>query len=155
MKNKDIYVTDKTWSKINTETGEVEKLRAKIGIHSVSDFFVAYLGAWNDFKPTEGMKMRVFIHCILMSSRSNPADSAGDGNIFKVQRVIQSVRKEMPDVSETAIRMNISRLAKDGFVIQTSVRGEYYINPKYGVKGSISERTYMRLTLEKAPVRSK
>lgn len=146
MKKKEIYVTDKTWSKVNMETGALESIKAKMSLHSVSDFFIAYFGAWKDFKPTEGMKMKVFIHCILMSERSNPATGV-DGNVFKVQRVINSVRKEMPELSDTAVRMNISRLSKDGFVIPSDVRGEYFINPKYGIKGTISEKTFCELTL--------
>lgn len=118
------------------------------------------LGAWKDFKPTEGMKMKVFIHCIMVSVRSNPLDEF-DGNVFKVQRAVNSVMKELEEinkeresdgkdkknVSEASIRMSISRLAKDGFIIPTDVRGEYYINPKYGIKGSIRQNTYCKLTL--------
>jgi len=154
MKKKEIYVTDKTWGKVNLETGALEQLKSKMTLHSVSDFFIAYLGAWNDFKPTEGMKMKVFIHCILASVRSNPADGF-DGNVFKVQRVINSIKKEMHELSDTAVRMNISRLAKDRFIIKSSIRGEYYINPKYGVKGTISERTYCKLTLSTGEVSAK
>ena len=106
--------------------------------------------AFLDFKATEGMKMKVFIHCILVSERSNP-DTGNDGNVFKVQRVVKSIRKEMPEISGAAVRMNISRLLKDGFVIRTDVRGEYFINPKYGIKGTITEKTYLQLTIERQP----
>ena len=147
MSNKEVYVTDKAFCKVNMETGEMSSLRVKMNLHSASEFFIAYLGAWKDFKPSEGMKMKVFIHCILSSVLSNPSDSDSDGNIFKVQSVIRSVQREMSDVSSTAIRMNILRLHHDGFIIKSSVRGEYYINPKYGVKGAITERTFLELNL--------
>lgn len=160
MKKKEIYKTDNIWCKVNMETGETEEMRAKMPLHSVSDFFIAYLGAWKDFKPTEGMKMKVFIHCIMVSVRSNPLDEF-DGNVFKVQRAVNSVMKELEEInkererdgkdkksiSEASIRMSISRLAKDGFIIPTDVRGEYYINPKYGIKGSVRQNTYCKLTL--------
>ena len=116
----------------------------------VFDEFLINLNAFLDFKPTEGMKMKVFIHCILVSERSNP-ETGSDGNVFKVQRVVKSVMKEMPEVSDTAVRMHISRLAKDGFVIPTDIRGEYYINPKYGIKGTITEKTFLELTVVKNP----
>lgn len=150
MKKKEIYVNDRNWKKIEESTGVLAKLKSKVALHSFTDFFVAYFGAWKDFKPTEGMKMKVFIHCILVSERSNP-ETGSDGNVFKVQRVVKSVTKEMPEVSDTAVRMHISRLAKDGFVIPTDIRGEYYINPKYGIKGTITEKTFLELTVVKNP----
>lgn len=151
MEDKYISKEDNEWGKYNKKTGELGKLVKNFHVYNASDFFQAYFAAWNDFKPSEGLKMKVFIHCIMNSDYSGAKGK--EGNIFRVQRVIDSVIAEFGNgnyrMTPESVRMMISRLAKDGHVIRTKVRGEYRINPKYGIKGRITENTYLKLSVIK------
>lgn len=151
MKDRYLSKEDKEWAKHNKETGEIKRLTKTFHVHSALDFFQAYFAAWNAFKPSEGLKMKVFIHCIMASEYSGT--KGRDGNIFRVQRVIDSVVAEFGDgaykMTPESVRMMISRLAKDGFVVKTKVRGEYRVNPKYGIKGKVTEDTYLKMSVIK------
>lgn len=151
MKDKFLFKDDEEWGKYSKKTGEMKSLTRTFHVHNASDFFQAYFAAWNAFKPSEGLKMKVFIHCAMVSEYSGT--KGRDGNIFRVQRVIDSVMEEFGDsayrMTPESVRMMISRLAKDGFVIRTKVRGEYRINPKFGIKGKITENTYLKMSVIK------
>ena len=141
------YVIDPVFSKINTETGEIEELRIGIKKH-IEDFFCMYLEAWNDFTDREGYLKTVFTWCILQSKYSS-AGSDLDGNIFHITEVLAYVKTKCPEKDERTIRNTICKLAKRGFIIKHELmRGCYYINPKYGVKGNISEKMFVELSMK-------
>ena len=148
MENSDkIYVEDPVYSKMNKITGEIEELRIGIKKH-VQDFFCMYLEAWDDFTDREGGLKTVFTWCI-MQSKYSVAGGQFDGNIFFVAELLNYVKNKMPDRDLNSIRNIVSRLAKRGFIIKhEDIRGCYYINPKYGIKGNISESMFVELTMK-------
>jgi len=141
------YIVDHVYSKVNTETGELEELKIGIKKH-VQDFFCMYLEAWDDFTEREGGLKTVFTWCI-MQSKYSTAGGQFDGNIFHVAELINYVRDKFPDRDLNSIRNIVSRLAKRGFIIKHErIRGCYYINPKYGVKGNISEQMFVKISMK-------
>lgn len=146
------FVEDPTYCKVNKENGDVQILRVAVKKH-VQDFFCMYMEAWDDFTDSEGYLKTVFIWCIMQSKYSN-AGTDYDGNVFHICEVLDYVTRKYPERNLTSIRNAISKLAKRGFLIKhKSIRGCYYINPKYGIKGNISENMFMKLTLEGKPVK--
>lgn len=141
-----VFVTDKVNCKVNQETGECSSLKIAISKH-IEDFFCMYMDAWDDFKETEGSLKIIFTHCILVSKLSRVGEEP-EGNIFNIYELIKHTSKKYPEKSPAAIRMAVKRLADRGFIIRTQDRGYYIINPKYGIKGSISEKTYLQLTIK-------
>lgn len=113
-------------------------------IEKRDDVFCAALDKWLVFRSREGMKMKVFIHCIMVSERS-VCGSDNDGNSFWLTDAIDSLLNSGCDMSEGCIRQHIKNLSKGGFVIKDTVRGRYYINPEFGIKGTISEAKYREL----------
>jgi len=147
-----VFIEDPTYCKVDKTTGEIKTLKVTVKKH-VQDFFCMYMEAWDDFTDSEGYMKTVFIWCILQSKYSN-AGSESDGNIFHVSEVLDFVSRKYPERNLTSIRNAISKLHKRGFIIKhKSIRGCYYINPKYGIKGNISENMFMTLTLKGEPIK--
>jgi hypothetical protein len=140
------FVEDPVYSKVNKETGEIETLKVSVRKH-VEDFFCMYLEAWDDFTDREGYLKTVFTWCILQSKYS-AAGSNMDGNIFHVSEVLDYATRKYPEKDIKTLSNTISKLVKRGFIIKhESMRGCYWINPKYGVKGNISEKMFVRLSV--------
>jgi hypothetical protein len=72
----------------------------------------------------------------------------GDGNVFIAAQAIKAMRAAFPEMSEPAARQHLYRLCKMGFIKQTDTRGVYSLNPKYGIKGIITEDTYGELIVK-------
>ena len=147
MEDKFNFVSDPVYCKVNKDTGEMQTLRVSVKKH-VEDFFCMYLEAWDDFTDREGYLKTVFTWCI-MQSKYSASGGEIDGNIFHVSEVIDYVNRKYPEKDVKTLRNTISKLVKRGFIIKhESMRGCYWINPKYGVKGSISENMYLKLKME-------
>lgn len=147
-----VFMEDPVYCKVDKITGEMKSLKVSVKKH-VEDFFCMYMEAWNDFEDSEGYMKTVFIWCIMQSKYSN-AGSENDGNIFHVSEVLDYVSRKFPTRNTVSIRNAISKLNKRGFIIKhRNIRGCYYINPKYGIKGNISENMFVDLTLKGEPTK--
>lgn len=145
------FTEDPVYCKVDKITGEIKTLKVAVKKH-VQDFFCMYMEAWDDFKDSEGYLKTVFIWCIMQSKYSN-AGSENDGNVFHVSEVLDYISRKFPERNTTSVRNTISKLYKRGFIIKhNSIRGCYYINPKYGIKGNISENMFVDLTLKGEPI---
>ena len=140
------FLIDKINVKVNQETGECRSLKIAVSKH-IEDFFCMYMDAWDDFKESEGTLKTIFTHCILVSKLSRMGNEP-EGNVFNMYELIKHTTLKYPDKSPASIRMAVKRLSDRGFVIKTKDRGYYIINPKYGIKGEISDKTYLELTIK-------
>jgi hypothetical protein len=167
MADKYITQVDEVNSLVNMETGEAKTHYQHLRVQSFADFFIACFAAWNDFKMSEGTMVKVFIHCIMSSTMSRGMGVEEEGNYFYVSDVYESIKRnndlvggglEMKDVN---VRQYIKKLADGGFImacttkdadgVEKKIRGKYLINPKYGIKGRITEDTYTELVLRRFP----
>lgn len=154
----DRFVQDENYSVVENQTGLITGLKVKkVHVH-VEDFFCMYLEAWDDFKERDGGLKTVFTWCIIKSSFSRVGQDP-EGNFFFMVDVIDYVKRVHPDKSIPSLRNDISALCKRGFIYKVEdarstddspsyVKGKYMINPKYGIKGTISENMYMQYTLD-------
>lgn len=167
MKSDNIYKEDEHKVVVDDRTGEAKKLMRKHNAHTETDFFIMYLRPWLAASENDvSRKVKVFIHCIMCSSLSRATSTDSEGNYFHVSDVIESVKREDAGISDNNVRVSINRLCDEGFVAKAKkwdeesrswvvIRGKYYINPKFGIKGKITEKTYLKLVIEKAPVKNK
>lgn len=156
--SKEIFVQDETVGTHDTQTGEFKGLKIKrVKVH-VEDFFCMYLESWNDFKERDGGLKTTFTWCIIKSTFSRIGDNP-EGNFFFVSDVVDYAMRNHQDKSIPSLRNDISNLCKRGFIFKVEdaksrpmspsyVKGKYMINPKYGIKGSISEDAYIQYTTE-------
>lgn len=155
---KNFIIQDETTGIHDTRTGEFKGLKMKrVKVH-IEDFFCMYLTAWDDFKERDGGLKTVFTWCIIKSSFSRAGDNP-EGNFFFMGDVVDYVKRVHPNKSIPALRNDISTLCKRGFIFKVEnaqstafnpsyVKGKYMINPKYGIKGSMSEDAYVQYTTE-------
>lgn len=136
------FIKHKTKVVYDKSTGEVKKYTVVLTMHR-EEFFCAYLRHWGDFKDREGMKMRVFVSCIMASRLSVFGEK--EGNYFSVQDAVEDAVANIKGMSEQCARQHIKNLASANFIIKTTKRGRYYINPKYGIKGTISDQTTLEM----------
>lgn len=136
------YIKHRTKVVLDTATGEVRSFTTKLTMHR-EEFFCAYLRDWGDFGDREGVRMRVFVSCILVSRLS--VFGGAEGNVFSVSVAIKHACDNIQGMKEQNARQHIKHLVRDGFLLRTNMRGQYYINPKYGIKGTISDQSYLEL----------
>lgn len=154
---KEIYKEDETTGMFDTTTGEFKGLiSTRLKMHA-EDFFCMYLAAWDDFGERDGGLKTTFTWCIIKSSFSKVGENP-EGNFFYMADVIDYVKRTHSSKSIPSLRNDISTLCKRGFIFKVEsadstpdniqyVKGKYLINPKYGIKGAISEDAYLQYTL--------
>ena len=138
---------------VDKKTGLMTELHGWQEVHSEVEFFTMYLRPWLGLKDNDiSRKVKVFVYCILCSYVSTGRTDAADGNYFHANVVIERYLMENKGVSANYVRVYLSKLVKEDFIIKTNLRGMYVINPKFGIKGgAITEETYKYLVVEKKP----
>lgn len=155
---REIFRQDKTTGMHDVDTGEFKGLKIeRVKVH-VEDFFCMYFDSWDDFKERDGGLKTVFTWCIIKSSFSRIGEEP-EGNFFFTSDVIDYASRNHPNKSIPSLRNDISNLCKRGFIFKVEnasstpdnpsyIKGKYMINPKYGIKGTISENSYIQYTME-------
>lgn len=155
---KEVFKNDETTGLVDMTTGELKGLRKRrVKVHA-EEFFCMYLEAWDDFGERDGGLKITFTWCIIKSSFSKVGENP-EGNFFFMVDLIDYVKRIHPNKSIPALRNDVSTLCKRGFLFKVEdahstpqapsyVKGKYMINPKYGIKGSISEDAYLQYTIE-------
>ena len=166
MKDSRILKDVKHKSVVDERTGVMTKLHGWQRVHSEFEFFTMYLRPWLGLRDDDvSRKIKVFVYCILVSNVSNGKTDETDGNYFHTSDVIDKYIKEnfKPDPNdadadvvkkrkamENYVRVYLSKLVKEEFVVKETTRGRYHINPKFGIKGgAVTEDTYKVLTVVK------
>ena len=69
-----------------------------------------------------------------------------NGNFFTADDLKRRLLEEQPRMSNTLFRKYIKKLVDGGIAKPTATEGRYILNPSFGLKGSISEDAYKRIT---------
>ncbi len=156
--SREVFRNDETTGMVDLQTGLLKGLKLKrIKVH-VEDFFCMYFDSWDDFGERDGGLKTTFTWCIIKSSFSKVGENP-EGNFFFMGDVVDYVKRTHPNKSIPSLRNDVSALCKRGFIFKVEdahstpsnpsyVKGKYMINPKYGIKGTISEDTYMQYVME-------
>jgi hypothetical protein len=151
MKNNEIYLPNEEFDKVDKRTGELLQMRRVAKVKTLEDFYKICIATWDDFNMLSGMQAKIFRQCMKVSYMSNL--SSNEGNFFFAGDAIAEIEKSFPEISATAARQHLYRLCKMGFVVKTSTRGKYSINPKYGFRGMMTEDTYAELVVKGGTMR--
>ena len=146
MKDNEIYLPNEEFDKVDKRSGELLQMRRVAKVKTLEDFYKICIATWDDFNMLSGMQTKVFRQCMKVSYMSNV--NSNEGNFFFAGDAIAEIVKSFPEISATAARQHLYRLCKMGFVVKTSTRGKYSINPKYGFKGMMTEDTYAELVVK-------
>lgn len=155
---KEVFLSDEAVGKFSTETGAILGLvRKKVSVHA-EKFFCMYLESWDDFGERDGNLKTIFTWCIVKSTFSKVGELP-EGNFFFMVDLIEYAKRKHPDKSIPSVRNAVSMLCKKGFIFKVEdststeenpsyIKGKYMINPKYGIKGSMSEETYLQYVID-------
>lgn len=123
---------------VNTETGEVVSGVAKVSCDSIDEFIMCFLSSVPEVCKLDGNTIKVLMWCWKLSS-FNP--SMPDANTIVNDRFFKErIREGGCDFCDSVINKSICILNGKGFLIRRC-KGNYYLNPKYFFKGTLSDRS--------------
>ena len=105
---------------------------------------VSTFDAWRDVKIGFAPSFVLFIRCLEVATVSD-ADGV-NGNFFTADDLKRRLLEEQPRMSNTLFRKYIKKLVDGGIAKPTATEGRYILNPSFGLKGSISDEAYNRIT---------
>lgn len=138
---------DKTKIVVDSETGEVISMLARKVCETQEEFVKIYMNNIDDLITLDNTMLKVLMVCLKEAKFSNEDDH--EGNILYNSKQLKEKCKKMikEDFSPGEVNVYIHRLASAGILLRKS-RGEYYLNPRYFVKGKLNPKTRMQLVVE-------
>lgn len=129
---------------VNTTTGEIISGVANVKCDSVDDFIMCFLSSIPEVTKLDGNAMRVLMWCWKFST-FNPnipeANSIVTDKAFK-----DKIRLEGGDLSDSTIDKAVHTLCKEG-MLERRCKGNYFLNPKYFFKGTLSNRSKLKYSV--------
>lgn len=126
---------------VNNVTGELVSGVAHVRCDSVEEFIMCFLNSIPQVTKLDGNTMRVLMWCWKFSS-FNPsipeANSIVNDKAFK-----DKIRSEGGELTDSTIDKAIHTLNKEG-MLKRRCKGNYFLNPKYFFKGTLSNRTQLQ-----------
>lgn len=138
---------DKSKLVVDSETGEVISMLARKVCETQEEFVKIYMNNIDDLIQLDNMMLKVLMVCLKEAKFSNEDEQ--EGNILYNSKQLKEKCRRLIDTDLTngSINLYIHRLASAGILIRKS-RGEYYLNPRYFVKGKLNPKTRMQLVVE-------
>lgn len=144
------YITEKSedYKLVNVHTGELLDYNYVKKI-PIDDFIMVYLATLPNLFCLSGQHIKILMTLWKISSYNKAW--CEDGNIFLNDKYTkEAIRATGLKVSDSCIDVAVSRLAKKEFIIKLA-RGKYLLNPRYFFKGTLSDRSHIKLSVEVDP----
>ena len=140
-------VIDPTKVIVDNETGEVVSAVAKRVCDTQEEFIKIYLNSIDDLISLDNRMFQVLMVCLREAKFCD--DKNQDGNTLYNFKDFKDKCRQLIDneLSDKAINMYVSRLATMQILIRKS-RGEFVLNPRYFVKGQMTQKTRLQLVVE-------
>lgn len=144
---KKIYIQQKhpELSVVNTETGEIISGVATTKVETIDEFIMIFLLNIQDAFKLEGQHLKILMCCWKYSS-FNPSSPEGN-RVTNNQALKNKIRESGLEVSDTVINNAFTAFVKNDLMIK-ECRGQYMLNPKYFFKGTLSNRSKLKLNIE-------
>lgn len=142
-------IEDKNLVVLEPSTGEVRKF-IKTKKVTMEEFIMVFVSFFPEVADLSGKDLKVLMYCWRLSKLYSHTDK---GNTLINDSILKEQIKELnPKLSDSAIDASISRLAKRGLLFK-QCKGHYILNYNYFFKGSLTDRSNLRLCLEVEPVK--
>lgn len=148
-KNK--YTTEKSedFKLVDVHTGELLDYNQTKKL-PIEDFIMVYLATIPEMFSLQGQQLKLLMAIWRLSSFNKAW--CEEGNIFlNDQSTKGAIRRMGLDMSDSSIDVAIHKIMDKGFLIKLS-KGKYLLNPKYFFKGTLSDRSHIRIAVEVDPV---
>lgn len=142
------YITEKSkdFSLLDNHTGEILDYN-QVKKVSIEEFIMVFFSSYPEILKLEGQKLKILMLCWKYSTFGGD-----EGNIITNNLLFKTkVREYEPSISDAAIDVAISTLAKKG-ILRRVCKGQYELNPDYFFKGTLSKRSKLRFSVEVEPV---
>ena len=141
-------VTNPDLAVVNTVTGEIESAVASVSVDSIDDFIFCFLKSIPQITSLDGNTMRVLMWCWKFSSfNPNIPDANYISNDLDFK---EKVRGEGGNLSNGTIDLAFHTLKDKGFLTK-KCRGKYMLNPDLFFKGTLSNRSKLKYSIEYSP----
>lgn len=139
-----ITETSKDYALLDKHTGEILEYKQTKKV-SIDEFIMVFFSGFPEVFKLEGNALKVLM-CIWKFSSFNL--HAPEANMF-INNVLfkEFVRKEGLDIADSTIDVYVSTLNKKGLILK-KCRGTYMLNPDYFFKGTLSNRSKLKLSIE-------
>lgn len=147
-KNK--YITEKSndYKLIDVHTEELLDYNQTKKI-LIEDFIMVYLASIPEMFCLQGQQLKLLMAIWRLSSFNKAW--CEDGNIFlNDQSTKEAIRKMGLTMSDSSIDVGIHKITDKGLLVKLG-KGKYLLNPKYFFKGTLSDRSHIRLSVEVDP----
>lgn len=132
-------------SVVNTDTGEIISGVATTKVESIDEFIMIFLVNIQDAFKLEGQHLKILM-CCWKYSTFNPQSPEGN-RITNNQALKQKIRESGLQVSDTVINNAFTAFVKNNLMIK-ECRGQYILNPKYFFRGTLGNRSKLKLSIE-------
>lgn len=146
-----IYKTEENpdFKLLDVHTGELLKFNQTKKI-PIEEFIMVYLASIPEMFDLQGQQLKLLMAIWRLSSFNKAW--CEDGNIFlNDQSTKEAIRRMGLNMSDSNIDVSLHKITEKGFLIKLG-KGKYLLNPKYFFKGTLSERSQMRLSVEVDPI---
>lgn len=136
---------NKDYSLIHNETGEIIEFKQTKKVKQ-EEFILLFLAATELLNQLDGTSIKILIFCWKYSTFNNNVEKEGNlvyNNVYFKEKL----RESGLTYSDNTINIYIGRLCKKELLIKKG-RGVYMLNLKYFFKGTLTDRSKLRMTLE-------
>lgn len=136
------------YSLLDNHTGEILVFRQTKKV-SIEDFIMVFFSCIPQVMDLNGIYLKILICCWKHSTFSE--GHTAKGNVIHNNKVFKNYVRECGlEVSDSSIDNAISALCRHRLLIR-QCRGEYLLNPDYFFKGTLSNRSRLKFSVEVDP----
>lgn len=131
---------------VDSETGNIDGFLVKRVCETPEDFIKLYLASVDELIDLDPRLLQVLLICVKHSTFSKT--NGLEGNFFNNNKAFKDncrqVIKSKEPLKDNAINVYVHRLTELQVIIRYC-RGSYVLNPKYFFKGTITNRSRLKL----------
>lgn len=131
---------------LDEETGELEKMYAKIRIGSQEEFLKIYINSIDDLATIDHLTFQVMLIVLKRSKFCEKEDVYGN-EFFNNDTFKAEVKEKLGLKKDNTVNKYVSNLAKAKILLRVN-KGSYILNPRYFARGTMTAKTRLELIVQ-------
>lgn len=131
---------------LDEETGELEKMYAKIRIGSQEEFLKIYINSIDDLATIDHLTFQVMLIVLKRARFCEKEDTYGN-EFFNNDNFKAEVKEKLGFTKDNTVNKYVSNLAKAKILLRVN-KGSYILNPRYFARGTMTAKTRMELIVQ-------
>lgn len=148
MAKKDNYITIEVEGKkiLTEDTGELDKMYARINVGSQEEFLKIYINSIDDLSNIDHQTFQVML-IVLKRAKYIDKDNIYGNEFFNNDNFKQEVKAKLGIKKDNTVNKYVSNLAKAKILLRVN-KGSYILNPRYFARGVMTNKTRMELIVK-------